>query len=240
MTCIVSAYYKIPSKQTHEWYMPHLVRWFRSVGTASNVHFFTTEDVRDELKSIVDTGNTVFHILPFAELTALTQWGKEFWERQYARDPERYHSPELGMIWYEKRHFIRRAMEVDSSDAFIWCDAGCVRDNVTEEKARTFGRRDIVYGDRIHLQLVKLPAVKEFYTYPDICIGGAIIAGTRAAWARYNALYDISLNEYDKAGISGISDQYVTLRSVVHSPHGFVFHTDPCTIDPWFKFLELL
>ena len=240
MTCIVSAYYKIPSKQTHEWYMPHLIRWFRSVGTAPNVHFFTTEEIRDEIKTIVDTGAVVFHILPFNELTALTRWGHEFWERQYARDTERYHSPELGMIWYEKRHFVRRVMEIDCSKVFIWCDAGCVRDDATEEKARTFGRRTTIRDDRIHLQRVMHQVFKQFYAHPDICVAGAILAGSKSAWTRYNVLYDRSLAEYDNAAVSGISDQYVTLRCVAHSPDAFMFHSEPSIVDPWFKFLELL
>jgi len=216
--------------------MPHLIRWFRSVGTAPNVHFFTTEDTRDEIKSLVNTHNVIFHILPFDQLTASTQWGREFWNRQYERDRERYHSPELGMIWYEKRHFVCRVMEIDSSDIFIWCDAGCVRDGALEESAQTFGRRGIIRDDRIHLQSVETPVFSEFYTHPYVCIAGAVIAGSRSAWARYNIIYDKALSEYDEAGISAISDQYVTMRCIDKSPDTFTLHLD----NSWFKFLELL
>ena len=240
MTCIVSAYYKIPSKRPHEKYVPDLIRWFRSVGTSSNVHFFTTEDVRDELKSIVNTGSVVFHILPFEQLTAITQWGREFWERQYDRDPERYHSPELGMIWYEKRHFVRRVMEIDPSTTFIWCDAGCVRDDLSEKKAMMFGQRTNVADGLIHLQVINTLVSKEFYTFPDSSIAGAIIAGTKTAWQRYTDVYDKSLVDYDHRGISGMSDQYVTMRCIIKSPDIFAPHTGFTSVDGWFKFLELL
>jgi hypothetical protein len=240
MTCIVSAYYKIPSKSSHEDYIPHLIRWFKSVGTAPNVHFFTTDDVHTELKELVDMGSVVVHILPFEQLTAITQWGREFWERQYARDPERYHSPELAMIWYEKRHFVRRVMEIESSQVYIWCDAGCVRDEESEHAACSFGRREYALSDTIHLQQIEVQTAKLFYEYPDRFIAGAILAGTKSAWDRYTQAYDSWLNAYDCAGVSAVSDQYITSSCVLQDPDLFTLHTEETRVNIWFKFLELL
>jgi hypothetical protein len=240
MTCIVSAYYKIPSKSSHETYIPHLIRWFRSVGTAPNVHFFTTDDVRAELEALTDTGTVVFHSLPFEQLTAMTQWGRAFWERQYARDPERYHSPELAMIWYEKRHFVRRVMETEPSSVYIWCDAGCVRDEDSERAARSFGRREQALADTIHLQQIDNQPTKPFYAYPDTFIAGAILVGTRSAWDRYTQMYDSCLNAYDCAGVSAVSDQYITSSCVMQAPDLFTLHPERTHVNMWFKFLELL
>jgi len=239
MTCIVSAYYKIPSKQTHAWYTPYLVRWFRSVGKAPNVHFFTTEDVKTELLSLVDVGGVVFHILPFASFTAMNL-GREFWERQYARDPERYHSPELGMMWYEKRHFVRRVMEIDPSDVFIWCDAGCVRTDTTEKAARGFGTRNLSVNDNtLHLQQVAPMLDKPFYRFPDKTVGCGIMIGNRSAWQGFTADYEERLREYDNAGIPAIMDQYPVVRCVRMNPTGYTLHAPPVTIDEWFLFLEI-
>ena len=66
--CIVSAYYKIPSKQSHEWYLPYLVHWFMTI--RGNIIFFTTLDVVEELKNYVDISHVKFCILPFEELIA--------------------------------------------------------------------------------------------------------------------------------------------------------------------------
>lgn len=243
MACIVSAYYKIPSKKPHEWYLPYLLSWFRAA--ASNtvpVHFFTTEDVREELESLTDISRIQFHILPFEQLSAL-QLGRDFWHIQYVRDPERYHTPELGMIWYEKRHFIRRVMEIETgASAFIWCDAGCIRNDGCEEVAKELGRRVTTYEKgRMYLQCIKEPVKREFYQYPDEFIACGILAGDRGAWKEFIGLYEVTVFEYTAAGIPTISDQHLTSRCVYKRPDLFLLWKEDGKVDgTWFKFLELL
>jgi hypothetical protein len=52
--------------------------------------------------------------------------------RQYQSDHERYigHNPYLYMIWNEKSHFLKLAIEKNPflSNYFIWCDMGCFRE----------------------------------------------------------------------------------------------------------------
>lgn len=243
MACIVSAYYKIPSKKPHEWYLPYLLRWFRAAaGNRVPVHFFTTEDVREELRSLTDISRIHFHILPFEQLTA-GQLGREFWELQYARDPERYHSPELGMIWYEKRHFIRRVMEIETEvNAFIWCDAGCIRNDGCESVAKELGQRLVHYEKgRMYLQCIKEPISKQFYRYPDEYIACGLLAGDREAWSHFIGLYEGALFEYTVEGVSAISDQHITSSCVLKKPTLFLLCTEEGKVDgTWFKFLELL
>ena len=243
MACIVSAYYKIPSKKPHEWYLPYLLRWFRSAACNTvPVHFFTTEDIREELRALTDISRIQFHILPFEQLTA-AQLGREFWEMQYARDPERYHSPELGMIWYEKRHFVRRVMELErGASAFIWCDAGCIRNDGCEEVAKKLGCRFVAYEKcRMYLQCIKEPTLKQFYQYPDEYIACGLLAGDRAGWTEFIRLYEGTLFEYSSVGISTISDQHITSSCVSKKPGLFLLCTEEGKVDgTWFKFLELL
>ena len=185
--CIVSAYYKIPSKQPHEWYLPFLINWFRTI--RGNIVFFTTLDVVEELKCFVDLSHVKFYILPFEDLIANLK-GIEFWNRQYARDVERYHSPQLGMIWYEKRHFVYKAMQLDT---------GCIRNNISQNTANYFGTRMTILNDnKMHLQQVNTFEPKEFCRYPDFCIAGAIMAGNRIAWLQFIDIYEKSLDEYDQ------------------------------------------
>lgn len=243
MVCIVSAYYKIPSKKPHEWYLPYLVRWFRAAARNTvPVHFFTTEDVRQELTSLTDISRVQFHILPFEELTA-AQLGREFWELQYARDPERYHSPETGMVWYEKRHFVRRAIEMEPDiNVFIWCDAGCIRNDACEEVAKKLGQRFVKYeAGRMYFQCIQEPVQKQFYQYPDECIAAGLFAGDRAAWKDFIALYEATLFEYTIAGFSATKEQNVMASCVFKKPSLFVLWTQEGKVDrTWFKFLELL
>lgn len=239
---VVSAYFKIPSKQSHEWYLPNLVRFFR--GITSNTVFFTTPDVITDIQKYTPTDHVNIVYMRFDDCHALgEEYGRDFWEQQYSRDPERYHSPELGVIWYEKREFVRKAMDiVPDADVYIWCDAGCVREDISEKIFKFFGHRQLIQTDdgRIHLQQV-FPALDfKFYVYPKCFLGCAIICGNKTAWNAYRTVYDDTLKKYDKREISGISDQYVTQSCVYTVPELFVLHTEETYGDQWFKFINLL
>jgi hypothetical protein len=240
---VVSAYFKIPSKQNHEWYIPHIVRFFR--GITANTVFFTTPDVIKEVQKHTSTDHVKIVYMTFDDCHALgEEYGREFWERQYSRDTEKYHSPELGVIWYEKREFVRKAMAIiPDADVYIWCDAGCVRDEMSEKCFKFFGHRERINTNdgRIHLQQVE-PATADstFYIFPNCFIGGAIICGNKTAWEMYRCVYDDSLKQYDRREIPAISDQYVTQRCVHTSPDLFVLHSEETYGDKWFKFINLL
>jgi hypothetical protein len=75
-------------------------------------------------------------------------YGFGFFRDQCAVDPEKYHTPVLAAVWYEKKEFVKRAIEMvrlnrreDVVDRvpFIWCDAGCVRTDAWLPKVRSFG-----------------------------------------------------------------------------------------------------
>jgi hypothetical protein len=243
---IVSAYFKIPSKQPHEFYMKHMHRWFRAV--SAPVIFFTSADVKAELDGYGYGAKPNVRIvaMDFADLTAWSRWGRAFWERQKERDSEKYHTPELAAIWYEKKEFVRRAMELDTAaSVFVWCDAGCVRDQASETAMRLFGTRTqgISLDDgRLHLQHIRNQAKKEFYRFPEYRYAGAIIAGNRIAWARHYDVFDRVVRDYDDAGISANSDQYVMQRCADLVPEIYSEHFPPKekTVDVWFFFLGLI
>jgi len=224
MTVLVSAYYKIPSKAPHSRYVPWLQRFFRSV--KAPVVFFTTADVGDEIQSWGISANFEIVILPFDELRAW-RLGRDFWNRQKARDPEAYHTPELAAVWYEKKEFVARAMEMrPAENLFIWCDAGCVRDDACEAAAASFGCRPVTWDDgRLHLEQVSAKNIsKEYYTYPLTHIAGGFQAGNRAAWEVHSLLYDNTLAEYDNAEVSCNSDQYIITSCKDRNPALYSLH----------------
>jgi hypothetical protein len=242
---IVSAYYKIPSKQPHTFYMPHLMRWFNGIRTQPVV-FFTTADMEAEIRGWgLPLANVRFVAQPFEELTALQKYGRDFWDRQKARDPEAYHTPEVAILWHEKKYFVQRAAALcPEANVFIWTDAGCVRDPRTASFLAEFGRRTTINLDdgRIHLQQIRQIPRKEFYRFPDTSIAGAILAGNRTAWGLHIALSETVLDLYDTAGISANSDQYVTLTCVGAQPDLYALHTRPraLMVNEWFFFLSYL
>lgn len=238
-TCIVSAYFKIQSKKPHEWYLPHLIRFFKNI--TENVVFFTTQDVIDEIKLYVNVENILFVITNFKDINAFKNFETGFWEKQYSRDTERYHSPELGAIWYNKKEFVIKAMDIIQTDVYIWCDAGCVRDEISSYNIPLLGKRGYnLNDDRIHLQKVNEQALKRFYTFPDFRIACAIIVGNKKAWIQYKQLYDIVLKEYDDNSICSISDQNITCSCIDRFPNFFKLYSQDSKINEWFKFLEIL
>ena len=242
MAHIVSAYFKIPSKQPHTFYVTHLQRFFRSL--KAPLIFFTSPDVETEIRGWgFDLRNVQFVHTTVPELTAFQNYSPSFWARQKQRDPERYHTPELAAVWFEKKEFVLRAMSMVDAEVFIWCDAGCVRNAASEAALRDFGLRSAELQDgRLHLQQIRPIQAKAFYQYPDISIAGAILAGNRSAWLVHATLYNESLNEYDAFGLSGNSDQYVTLRCTDKQPFHYMLHRPPpdCAVESWFFFLQTL
>ena len=241
-TMIVSAYYKIPSKQSHSNYIPYLQRWFRSLSAPAI--FFTTPDMYEEILSWGYSLTQIqFVMLPITEFTAFQKYGYSFWEEQCRIDVEKYHTPELAGIWYEKKEFVRRAMNIYCEETiFIWCDAGCIRDQESENAFCQFGMREATLNDNtIHLQYIN-SIIKSFYCYPDRSIAGAIIAGNRNAWIAHCELYDTVIEEYLSANICLNMDQYIIKSCADRKPDLYTLHTIPAMnrIDEWFFFLGVL
>lgn len=237
-TCIVTAYFRIPSKKPHEWYTPYLINFVKNV--SGNVIFFTEEEVMKQLTDMVDTTHIRFVLMNFKDINAFKNFDQSFWKRQYERDPERYHSPELGAIWYEKKEFVLKAINMVDSEIFIWCDAGCVRDTIACMLMKNFGKRCVDMKHGIHLQRVGIIGNKKFYSFNDVSIAGAIIAGDRDSWKTLKVLYDDTLREYDSNKVCGISDQYILLSCVDKIPTFFYLCDQDSSCNPWFKFLEIL
>jgi len=239
-TIVVSAYYAIPSKKPHSEYKDYLKRWFRSIRCP--VMFFTSADLLGELQSMAPTSSThiQWNVVEPREWNAWSL-GRTLWERQKARDPESYHTPELAAVWYEKKEFVGRAILLTEADVYVWCDAGCVRNDSTEEAMTSFCLRDApLNDDKIHIQEIKRIPQKSFYTFPDTRIAGGVMGGNKTAWSHYIPLYDKVLHEYDAAAVSANMDQYVIARLCDQVPALFAVHLPNNSLDPWFFLIGAL
>jgi len=117
--CIVSAYYKIPSKQPHAFYFQHLLRFFQG-SKNKQIIFFTTPDVIEEFAKYLDLSHIRFICLKFSDFEAIQKFGRYFWDRQKQRDSAYFHTAELGAIWFEKKEFVLRAAEiVPDADVYV-------------------------------------------------------------------------------------------------------------------------
>lgn len=250
---IVSAYFKIPSKASHAFYMEHMKRFLGNVTTM--VVFFTTPDL---VKSVTNMrGNKPIMICTvdsIMDLVAMKKYGYDFWRTQCNRDPEKYHTPEVAAVWYEKKEFVKRACAArpDHTGPFVWCDTGCVRTDAWLPSLRTFGQNvgsDVVPKDKLLMQLLKpLPTAlsapaTHFFRHPDCYIAGALIAGYRDTWYACSELYDNTLGIYNTNEVCANSDQYVWASTILRYPERFqtvLAETVANTPDKWFVFLKYL
>lgn len=240
---LVSAYYRIPSKAPHEFYQEHLRRFFRFLA-GKPIIFFCEEETQHEIRGFGLPLDTVeFVTLPATALPSLTRISYEKWVESCNCDPEKYHTPPLGMIWCCKKEFVRMASERRPTvDWFTWIDAGCIRQDAWESSCKEFTSRRIhTLPPGVYLQCIASVQRKEFYTFPDICIAGAIILFHRQFIHPFIASYMTELIRYYRNNTPFIMDQYI-YASMLTKQHEWL-HTipnDTPTVDKWFFFLDWL
>lgn len=242
---IVSAYFRIPSKKSHEFYMENIKRFLRNVSTP--IVFFTTPDFVDELANMrpIEYPITFSTYESIYEIEAFKKYGFSFWKHHSDLDggPTRGNltSPELAAIWYNKKEFILRAYEITQSDEqYIWCDAGCIRTDAWLPYIRNFGTK-LDVGDKLAFQLLReLPSTPQLLTWPSLNIAGAIIAGRIESWKTCGALYDEILKKYDEKNIPAASDQYVWGSTITFWSDSFLTIKPVYSPDEWFFFLKMM
>jgi hypothetical protein len=253
MTTVVSAYYIFPSKFPSQRYFEWIANFLENI--PCHLIFFTSEDLIPLLKGMrakctKATGKTSFVPLPLENWTAFQRYGRSFWEEQKTLDYEAtIHSPELYAIWYEKKEFVRRAIELNpfGHSKFVWCDAGAFRYPVWLPYLQGFAQPDWIPQDKmLLLQVVPFTdAEKQETGNRDFSrvdrIGGGIQAGTIATWKRWSEIYDEQLQIYQDQGRFVGKDQTLLAEIVLRHPD-FV-HLVPSTDsigDPWFTLLFFL
>lgn len=129
-TTVVSAYYEMPSKYPKENYRKWVRLFLESVDCW--LVFFCEKDlvpfIEDCRKEYPE--KTTIVILPREHWVANKAFPPTFWKDQHATDPEKnIHSPELYKVWFEKKEFVKRAMEMNpyGHTDFVWTDAGICR-----------------------------------------------------------------------------------------------------------------
>ena len=247
MAIIVSAYFKIPSKASHEFYLEHLKRFLTNIKT--NIVFFTTPDLVETLQHIRGDLPINFQLInSIYDIVAFKRYGYDFWQKQCNIDVEKYHTPEVAAIWYEKKEFIKKTIQLYKSNdpsfntPLIWCDAGCVRDNNWINIIKSFGSNiNVIPKNKLLLQTFKdIPINKKFFMFPDQYLAGAIITGYPETWLICSDLYDKTLKNYENYNICCNSDQYLWASTVNDNPDNFeLIHVKEC-INNWFYFLEYL
>jgi hypothetical protein len=133
-TTIVTAYFKLPkSKATHEQYS----QWMANMLAIDNeMVIFCDSAFVDEIKTLRRDRLAKTYICATSLVDFYTYRYVNYFLEHSKMDREVAigHNMFLYMIWSEKSHFLRRAIEIDPfrSDYFLWTDIGCFRRPNTE------------------------------------------------------------------------------------------------------------
>jgi len=249
MSIIISAYFKIPSKATHEFYISHIRRFLNNV--MNHIVFFTTPDLIDIIKEMRgDLPITFISYDSIYDIVAFKKFGIDFWKHQCEIDNEKYHTPEVAAIWYNKKEFVKEAirlLEIHNIDTynvpFIWCDAGCVRKDAWQPLIKTFGNNvQCIPSNKLLIQILNNRPNKLYLSFPDICVAGAIMAGYRDTWFKCSEIYDIVLQKYVEAKVCCNSDQHIIATSILlyNDHYECIMCNYPHIISEWFRFLHYL
>jgi hypothetical protein len=247
MTILVSAYFKIPSKQSHAVYLQYL-RYFFDYLQGKPILFFCSQEVKDEIESFgFNIDSVQFKICTFHELPILQTFPWSFWERHKILDIEPYHTPELGIIWASKKEFLKQAMDMYPDDWFVWIDAGCIRKPEWQSYCKHFTNRLTMSNPGIYVQTLNpIPMNRSFFQFTgERFVAGGLIYAHRNYILPYCEAYNNMLLEYDVANKSVIMDQYV-IASLVTKNNNEWLHTiqyqkdDHSCPDEWFFFLQYL
>ena len=178
-------------------------------GTPFHLVLFTQPEFVEAFKQMRRRweDRTIIIPLPIGELTAVKKWGST-WIETAKKDHETNHSPELYCMWYEKKEFVLRAIEMGAFGAkkFVWCDAGILRFSNWIPHIQTFpedGR--IADGKMTLLSLVPFSEGDNVNTdFQKVNrIGGGIQAADAATWKWWSIQYDSMMIQYQ------LSDRFV-------------------------------
>lgn len=127
MTTIVTAYFQLKTaKASHNTY----VKWMQNMLAINNpMVIFCDSQSMPLIQSMRNANNTIIIETKFNDFYSF-KYSRAFAEH-YAMDKEKNvgHNMFLYMIWNEKSHFLKRAIELNpfNSEYFLWVDIGCFR-----------------------------------------------------------------------------------------------------------------
>lgn len=256
MATIVTAYYKLKqSKASHEQY----AKWMQYMLINKNpMVIFCDAQSRPLIENIrmnYDPGFAKTHFITCEIVDFYSYKYGETFVQHYDKDTEKRvgHNIVLYMIWAEKSHFLKRAIEVDpfKTDYFLWTDIGCFRrENTDFRNWPSVKRIDAMSKDKV-LLLSVIPftqcerACKTLAELPSFQfenrIGAPIFGGTKDVLLKWHDLY-YEMLEYFISIDRFIGKDQSIMNSVYLMNQDFceLVTWRPGCADPWFYLQEYL
>lgn len=237
---IVSCFYVLP-RPKHS--MGEYMRWIQNFLTFVDtpIVMFSDGEVLDYLRQMRDEAGLSERLCliqkPFETLKFSSSEWIQIWEDQVSKSSYSHlHNQELFRVWSNKAFFVEEAIEKNpfQSDYFVWCDAGCWRDELA---ARICGPSwplpEKIIPKRLHILamspvqpwLEKLEAfpkeisqkmlVEQLNTSNTLTIGGTILIGDKAAWQAWIPIFETTLKIFVELGRFAGDDQAVIMSTAL-------------------------
>lgn len=243
--CVVSAFYRIPSKFSVEKYFEWITPFFTMC--PFQLVIFTEPELIPKFTHMRREymNKTIFVGLPFSEWGSIKRYGREMWENEKKKDHEEYHTPELYCTWYEKKEFVKRAigMEAFGADYFVWCDAGILRFPQWIPAIQPFPLISrIERGKMTFLQVEKFSPEdtwnKDFQR--ENHIGGGIQAADKETWLWWYDEYDRMLQKFLETKKFVGKDQNILASCYLLNPEKYRLVVPPQNMDGYSIWFWLL
>jgi hypothetical protein len=239
----VSAFYRIPSKFSVERYFQWMEPFFSK--TSFTLVLFTETDLLPVFQKWCEgRGNRLVLVgLPFPQFRAIQKWGGDFWIQQKTKDHEESHTPELYCMWYEKKDFVLRAMDLFKADFYVWCDSGILRFPEWLETIKNFPAAEKLQRGRMTLlQVAEFGANDTSLTnFQHVNrLGGGIQAADEETWRWWSEQYDAMMKNYIASNRFCGKDQSLIASLALSFPGRISLVKPPLEMDGYSKWFWLL
>jgi len=218
---VVTAYYPIKSKFNISDYIQWLEFW---KDQPCNLVFFTSPEYVSLIENLREKFKTKTKVisLEFEKLEAFQKYSKDFWIKEKEKDFETYHNYELYAIWYEKKEFVKKAIQLNpfSTNKFVWCDAGICRMDSWRDFIRKFPLSYKIPNDKF--LVLRITDFEQFDDFLKInCVGGGILAARKELWLEFCESYDSMLKKYIEQNKFVGKDQSIIASMIKEFPEFF-------------------
>lgn len=238
MSCtIVSCYYNIPSKRSHEKYIEWINNLLSNINENTNLFIFVDKNSYDIIgKYLYRLKNLHIHVIEFTDLFIHKKYDT-IWDSQYAIDPQsNIRTKECYIIWNSKFWFLKTAIEINKfdSDKFIWCDIGSYRfaDGLF---LANFPEYNKISNDKLDISLIENYTEDKEYFFNEVHISGAIFGGGKnillELCEKYYEIFDDYVSKNKFIGC----DQQLISTLYMKNKHLFNFVDDNIFYDNWFE-----
>ena len=261
-TTIVTGYFTIPSKFSDKQYWDWIVNFL-----SLNCHMviYTDSINYDKIKASRSEHNTKIYLRELKDFYVYKYIN--YWNYCKTIDPEKYHTPELYMIWAEKSFMVLDTVQNNpfNSDYFMWCDMGSIRTKSMLQDIISFPSlnniQKLISKDKIFLSVIDPFKQDEYVLDKDGIstklidknksrIQGGFMAGYKSVWKEWAELYEKELQLFIKTDTFGGKDQYIMNNiyiskkneSFIHlhqTKSKFLINNKERNVDVWFSFLYI-